>query len=147
MLASAVADEAVIRELRDRIDLLKAERAWLKDLLRSPGFLPAIFPLTASEERFFKALLRRKQCAKSDLLPLIYTNARNPRDIPKEKIMDVILLKVRRKLEPLGIEIESSKSGGILSISSEMRARVFAIIESERQREADEAAELMGRAA
>lgn len=117
------------RRLRAEIERLDEENRWLRDLLAPPGFLPAIFPLTATEERAFKALLSREQWTRESLLASIYLDA-NESDIPDIKIIDVMICKIRKKLKHLGIEIETFWGKGY-RISPEMRARVTKIIADE----------------
>lgn len=126
--------------LREQIWFLEAERQWLRDLLKPPNFLPAIFPLTAKEERLFTALLSRERWARADLVRFLYSGA-SEGDEPPSKVIDVAVHHIRRKITPLGIEIETINKFGY-RITSEMKKRVEAIRVSEQMRENVESAAL-----
>jgi two-component system cell cycle response regulator CtrA len=119
----------VERRLREENEHLREEVRYLRDLLTPPGFLPAMFPLTATEERAFKALLSREQWSKEALLASIYYDSQEC-DIPEIKIIDVIICKLRKKIKHLGIEIETFWNKGY-RIAPHMKAKVALILEKE----------------
>ncbi|OCC05155.1 hypothetical protein BA190_09580 [Labrys sp. WJW] len=119
-----------LARLREENDRLKAEVDYLKSALVPPGWLPARFRLTALEERLFKALLSREQATKEQLLTAAYSHVFSADEIPHVKIIDVLICKVRRKLTPFGVEINTIWGKGY-SIPADMRQKVADIIKSE----------------
>ncbi|MBN9457375.1 MAG: winged helix-turn-helix domain-containing protein [Bosea sp.] len=121
------------RRLREEIDQLREESRWLRELLRPPEFLPAVFRFTALEERAFKALLNRDQWPRESLHNVTY-DEHNDRDLPDIKVIDVMICKMRKKLKPLGVEIETLYGQGY-RISSEHKQRVRDVIAAEYAKE------------
>lgn len=113
---------------------LAAENRRLRDMLAPPGFLPTVFKLTDQEERAFKALLSRDQWTRESLLASMYLDA-NERDIPDIRNTDSVVCKLRRKLEPFGIAIETYYGQGF-RISPGMRARAALLIDREHEKDA-----------
>jgi DNA-binding response OmpR family regulator len=95
--------EVVEREndtLRERVAQLEAA------LVEAGGFLvPVEWRLTPSEARVFCALLSRPLLTKDALMAALYHNL--GRDEADQKIVDVFICKLRKKLKPFGIAIET----------------------------------------
>lgn len=97
-----------------RLEAMEAEnerlqdRVWvLEDCLGASivALAPIEWRLTLSEARIFGALYQRASCTKAQLLA---TNCEpGVEDEPEIKIVDVFVCKLRKKLKPYGIEIET----------------------------------------
>lgn len=123
----------VERRLREEVALLQEEVRWLKDLLAPPGFLPAVFKLSAHEERTLKALLSRKEWTREALYESIYLYSNEP-NIPDMRMIDTVICKLRRKIKPWGIEIETLYGQGF-RIAPAMRAYAAKIIDEEHEKD------------
>jgi two-component system cell cycle response regulator CtrA len=112
-------------ELRLERDRLRLERDRLRDLLAPPGYLPASLGLTPTEERAFKALVAHKEWEKEAFLTAVYLDTPED-DMPDIKMVDVLICKLRKKLEPFGLEIETLwKKGFRLSPPMRMKAALL----------------------
>ena len=88
--------EAENLSLKDRI-------AVLEDALGFSIVTPFEWRLTRTEMSLFGLLYRRKGCVSRDAaMTVLYGDRATP---PSDKIVDIFILKIRRKLGPFGIEI------------------------------------------
>lgn len=88
--------QAVVDRLECRIEILEAAMGM--------GFLPPIeWGLTSSEARVFGALLERELVTIDVAMAVLYRD--NAAEEAEEKILDVFICKIRKKLKPFGIEI------------------------------------------
>lgn len=90
-------------------DNLRAEVASLREQLITAGEEPAApiplaWGLTTTEARVLEPLLRREAVARDTLMNLMYGHCADP---PAEKIIDVWMCKIRKKIAPLGATIQS----------------------------------------
>ena len=94
------------------LEAREAEIAELKDALRREGLrtFPGAWRLTPAEGIVFSLLLTRETCTKAEMLRA-YTSAKRERDptyiAPEPKIVDVFVCKLRKKIAPLGLTIET----------------------------------------
>lgn len=114
-------DKARIAELQATIERLQEENAALVEQLVELKPPPVDYRLTASEARIVACLARRPMASKSQLMLALYAGRVN--DEPDIKIVDVLICKVRKKLEPLGISIKTRWGQGYF-FDEETRARV-----------------------
>ncbi|WP_311276144.1 helix-turn-helix domain-containing protein [Methylobacterium sp. WCS2018Hpa-22] len=97
---------AEIRRLRDRLDLLEEENRQLRENAKLTFQAPAEWRLTNKENAFFAALHQ----ARGQVLPLerilvaVYGNEVDVSD----RIVSVMVLKLRRKLQPFGVDIRTA---------------------------------------
>jgi len=87
--------------LRERVTQLEHEIG-----LSSERF-PVFFDLTRNEAIIFGVLLNNVAPRKSAFMTALFSD-RNENDSPDEKIIDVWLCKMRKKLAPFGIEIKTA---------------------------------------
>lgn len=87
-------------ELRERVRQLEA--ALLAD---QEWRAPRIFNLTRTEERILAGLVARGTVSKSRLMLVLYDGRAG--DAPQPKIFDVLICKLRKKLRPYDITIET----------------------------------------
>jgi two-component system cell cycle response regulator CtrA len=113
--------------LRRQVADARAENQRLRDELAPPGYVPAVFGLTPTDERAFKALLSRDQWTKEALLASIYLEHAE-QDIPDIKIIDVSICKLRAKLKPFGLDIETFWGRGY-RMTPATRARATILID------------------
>lgn len=95
---------AVIRSLRDRIDLLEEENRQLREAAEALISFPRSWRLTEKEARFVSALMRSKTGAMSKEALMTALYGLEP-DV-EEKIIDVWACKLRKKLKTLGVAVE-----------------------------------------
>lgn len=115
-----------IARLRERVEYLEAENHQLKLALREE--VPPIpgIELTASERTVLGALLARDPASKDAVYNALYFDRID--DPPAEKITDVLVCKLRKKLTRKGIEVETVWGTG-WRLTPEMKARVRALID------------------
>jgi DNA-binding response OmpR family regulator len=107
-------------------DRLRLEVSRLRDLLAPPGYLPASLGLSPTEERAFKALVAHKEWTKEAFLMSVYLDTPED-DMPDIKMVDVLICKLRKKIEPLGLEIETLWKKGF-RMSPAMRTRAAILV-------------------
>lgn len=104
LTAEVLAQQCAVLEqenalLRETIDMLKLS-------LADPTKVPACLGLTPTEATVFACLATRPDLATKDqIMTALY--AERPGEVPETKITDVFISKVRRKVEPFGIVIET----------------------------------------
>ncbi|WP_020179671.1 winged helix-turn-helix domain-containing protein [Methylopila sp. M107] len=106
--------EAENDELRERI-------AQLQELLGFHETTPIEWRLTPSEAAVVGFLLKRPMASKDEILSALYSL--RPDDPPAVKIVDVFVCKIRKKIKPFGVEIETVWGQGY-RICSETRERL-----------------------
>lgn len=114
--------EARAKELQKQVDELELRLEDLESALTRHG-CPFIAGLTATEERFAQ-LIREKSpgvVSKQSALDLMYA-FRADGEQPEIKIIDVFVCKIRPKLEPLGILIETAWARGYFMNAASARA-------------------------
>lgn len=97
-----------IKRLEERIRDLEAA---LAQLTNAPK-VPLVLKLTPCETRALEVLLRRHSASKEQLLAEMYAHRYHGDDLPEIKIVDVFICKLRRKLAPHGIKIETRWGAG-----------------------------------
>lgn len=102
-------------ELREQVRQLLA-------LLRGTAPMPIQFGLTGKEAALLGALMQGTVVSKESCINFIYQG----RDEPELKIIDVFVCKVRKKLKPFGISVETAWGRGYM-LSPEAKARVRAM--------------------
>lgn len=103
-------------ELRDRV-------AQLEDMLGVTFDSPAFLELSSSEGTIFGLLLAREAVTKSLVMDAIYGD-RPDSDLAEEKIVDVWVCKLRAKLEPWKLEIETNWGQGyFMTVAMKKAAR------------------------
>jgi hypothetical protein len=86
-------------------ETLREENRQLKQALLGAAEPPPYFGLTGSEAKMFNVLLHnRAPRPEAFMTALFSTDADEP---PDEKILDVWICKMRKKLKPFGIEIKT----------------------------------------
>ena len=101
-------------DLRERIAFLEAA------LFRTEEPLPFEWGLTASEARVFGVLANRDLATRDVMMAALYRQ--DGRDEAAEKIVDVYVFKLRKKLAPFGIRIRTHWGTG-WSLDPESRKR------------------------
>jgi two-component system cell cycle response regulator CtrA len=93
----------------------------LERALRVPLITPKAWRLTPTEERVFEVLMTRPVATRRAIMAALYSNVL--REEPDEKILDVWVSKIRRKLREVAIHIETHPGVG-WSIAPEIKSRV-----------------------
>lgn len=107
------AENAVLRERVEQLERLLADHY-------AP---PVEWRLTQHEARVFGVLRARELATKDAILAGLYGHLAG--DAPEAKIVDVFICKLRKKLQPFGIVIETIWGQGY-RLAAESRARVAA---------------------
>jgi two-component system cell cycle response regulator CtrA len=111
--------EAENLALRDRVAMLE------RDLMGTVS-LPPVLGLTRQEERIFLVLLHRDVCSKEQLMIGAYDQLHEG-DLPHIKIIDVFICKLRKKLKPHGIAIDTHWGRGF-SLPPDAKRRANEVI-------------------
>lgn len=126
----AVKSDAVEEEneiLRERVYYLE------RMLLGDGEVMPPEFKLTSKEGQLLNALLARDILTKEQIMTALYSD--RPNEIPEQKIVDVFVCKMRPKLEPFGITIETVWGHGY-SLTPESKTELRGLIEARKARAA-----------
>ncbi|WP_238121991.1 MULTISPECIES: helix-turn-helix domain-containing protein [unclassified Xanthobacter] len=107
-MAASLLDE--IRNLRADNDALRAEVAYLRELLSPPLRTPPAWGLARQEEIVTLALILRPLISRDALIAAIYTT--HGKDEPAEKTIDVLIWKTRRKLAAQGAHVGNQPGRG-----------------------------------
>lgn len=117
--ARIAALEAENERLRDRVEFLERNFG-VTDFLA-----PVEWRLTASETRVFGHLLARDLATKDSLMAALYCAGAD--DEPDIKIVDVFVCKLRKKIKPFGLEIDTLWGQGY-RLSAAMKAHAKSLL-------------------
>lgn len=106
---------------------LKEKILYLEEMIAGKEMMPREFRLTAKQEQVVFALYNRDVLTKENILQALYSD--RPNDVPEIKIVDVFVCKIRPKLEPYGIKIDTVWGRGYL-MPSESKAELRGMIEA-----------------
>lgn len=101
--------------LRERVAALEAI---LMDCYRPP----IEWRLTGQEARVFGVMVNRDLATKDAIMAALYADKVSEDEIAEPKIVDVFVCKIRRKLKPFGVNIETIWGQGY-SLDAETRSR------------------------
>lgn len=117
----------------DRVQVLEAEndalreRIWqLEELMGYHWSAPTEFHLTGKEEAILGCLMAKPLATKEMLYHTLYALHEEP---PEQKIIDVFICKLRPKLRPWKIEIETVWGRGY-SLNTDAKQRIRAMVEA-----------------
>lgn len=113
---------ARIEALEAENDRLRARVEQLEGVAGLTFVAPRGWGLTTKEERLLEVLLSRDALSKDSLMAALYCD-RHTDDLPELKIVDVFVCKLRKKLAPYGITIETLWGRGY-AIAEPMKAKV-----------------------
>lgn len=100
--------EAIVRQLTEDNQRLRDEIDYLKESMIPPGWMPPIeFQVTGQEGNILGMLLKHDICSKQMLHTAISLNKYSMDDETDIKIVDVMICKLRKKLEPFEFKIET----------------------------------------
>lgn len=109
-----------VRRLEDEVATLRERVAALGQLLHG-GFVPPLeWDLTVAEAGIIGVLMTRAIASKEAIMVLLYGDRANSADT---KICDIFVCKIRRKLAPYGITIETAWGRGWW-LAPETKARI-----------------------
>ncbi|GHB33756.1 hypothetical protein GCM10007094_23260 [Pseudovibrio japonicus] len=98
-------DSDLINHLRDQNEVLQARIEELEEALVGTFLLPVEWCLTKHEERLMALLINRESITKIGAMAVLYDDL--GKDRPEEKIIDVLVCKIRAKLKPFDITIKT----------------------------------------
>ena len=112
--------DAYIAKLEEENDELRERVRMLQDQLGMAFEAPPQFLLTRAETVIFGLLLKNSLVRKEMAMSAIYAHL--PDEEPEIKIVDVWVCKMRRKLRPYGIEIQTQWGQGYFISAEGKRA-------------------------
>lgn len=124
-------DAALIERQQDEIETLRERVRQLEERLAPQFAVPVEWALTGKEALMFAALVARGEASKQALMDALYSDKPDG-DEPEIKIVDVFICKLRKKLRPYGIEIQTIWGRGY-ALPDEVRARFRQISNPEAQ--------------
>ena len=92
----------LVQRLQDENDMLRDR---IKELEASANLMPIEFQLTSKEESVLNLLAARSKCSRQQIMSHLYTVGVD--DEPEIKIVDVFICKLRKKIKPLGVVIDT----------------------------------------
>ena len=112
-------DDRVIA-LEMRVEWLEGRIQILEDALIGSDLPPVEWRLTPAEARTFGCLMQRDLATKEQLLAASVTDLVD--DVREIKIVDVFVCKMRKKLAPFGVEIQTRWGEGYFIDAATKRA-------------------------
>lgn len=101
-------DVAMLLEVVEREnDVLRERVTQLEALLMDCVRPPLEWGLTTLEAQCFGVLVNRTVATKDAIMAALYSNRPSAGDVPDIKIVDVFVCKMRKKLRPFGVEIQT----------------------------------------
>lgn len=97
--------ERLLDVLRAENDVLRERIACLEEQLVATKQLPMEWRLTVQEARVFGVLVNRELATKEAIMSGLYID--RGVDEAEQKIVDVFICKIRKKLKPFGVRIET----------------------------------------
>lgn len=105
-------------------DVLRERIAILEEQLGARLPAPVCFGLSGSEARVFGHLYTREMATKNSIMAILYQSM--GRDEAEPKIVDVFVCKLRKKLKPFGVAIETVWGNGYaMPAAAKARAKTF----------------------
>ena len=100
-------DDDLIAAQQEEIEMLREKVRMLEDALASRGVpIPVEWRLTTSEAVVFAHLTTRDMATKQSIMTAMYSG-RPDADEPEIKIVDVFVCKMRKKLKPFDVVIDT----------------------------------------
>lgn len=114
--------DSLVAALEAENDVLRGRVAELEEALGMRMEVPVEFGLSPSEARLFGFLLKVERANKARLMSALYFQRIDAE--PEIKIIDVYVCKLRKKLQPYGIEVSTLWGQGYyLTPAAKARAR------------------------
>ena len=121
--ARLAAQAAVIARLEDRCEALEAALGF--------GFLtPLEWGLTGQQMRLFGCLMARELMTQAAGMAALYADRHGAEGVPDPKIIDVQVCKMRSRLRPFGIAIQTRWGQGHF-LTADTKAQVRALMVTE----------------
>lgn len=114
--------ERLLQSLRDENARLREQLAAMRAALSECPPLPEEWGLTPSQARVFSVLVRRPTPSRAAIMTALYSDRSEADVVVDLKMVDIFILKIRRKLRPFGIEIRTLRGRGY-ALDAEIRAR------------------------
>jgi len=118
--------EARAKVLEAENETLREQNRQLKEEIGLAAQPPPMFGLTTQESIIFGVLISYRAPRKSTFMAALYSDGAYD-DEAEEKIVDVFICKIRKKLTPFGIEIKTNW-GESYEIPEESKARARELI-------------------
>lgn len=92
-------------QLREQNEILREQVRQLKDALTAEFRAPAEWHLTRSENTIMGVLVQLETASLNAIMTALYGT--RPGDVPNQEIVGVFICRMRRKLKPFGITIQT----------------------------------------
>lgn len=99
--------DELVQRLEAENDELRARVHVLEEMVGMRLHVPLVFGLTAQEAALFGLLLKREIVTREAAMVVLYGARAGGEGDVQVKIVDVFLCKIRKKLKPFGIAIET----------------------------------------
>ncbi len=99
-----------VQSLIDENEILRERIKQLEACIISDEPVPAEFNLTKTEKNILRVLIRCNLANRDKIFAALYAERYD--DPPDDKLADVFICKIRRKLKPFGIEIKTTWGEG-----------------------------------
>lgn len=93
------------KDLQERIDYLEEEVAYLKSMIWEDVVIPSEWKLTSYEVTVVAVLVNQTVATRSACMTALYYD--KPEDEPYEKIIDILIHRIRKKISPFGWKIKT----------------------------------------
>lgn len=113
--------------LRERIADLEEQSASLKQLVAGAEIWWKVFPFTGNEAKVFSCLMRRELASCNQILDWMYLE--RPNEESGKDMVRVMILKVRNKLKPFGIDVRTVWGQGY-AIDPANKSKINALLTS-----------------
>ena len=118
--------DALVERLEVENEALRDRVRVLEDMLVDHVALPIEWALSRQESLLFAGLVHRGLLTKDGAMAVVYGGLGRERDV-NPKIIDVFICKIRKKLKPHGVRIETLWGRG-WQLAAEDRARFRAML-------------------
>lgn len=100
-------EDTLIQQMKEEIATLRECNRQLEKALAETGVAPAPLEwrLTASEARVFAVLVKSDLVTKDKIFAALYSQRHD--DSPEPKIIDIFVCKLRAKVKPFGVVIDT----------------------------------------
>lgn len=101
-------DTATLRSQSERIEILEAENTFLRKRAEPESLVPPGYRgLTMSEAAILSVLLLHERASMEALLAACPNKRTDHTEMPDPKMIDVYICRIRKKIAPLGLEIQN----------------------------------------
>jgi two-component system cell cycle response regulator CtrA len=117
-----------VAALETENDVLRERVSVLEEIIGLKMRVPLVFPFTAQEAKLFGFLMKRDLVTKENAMFVLYGTRAGGEEV-EIKIIDVFVCRIRAKLKPFGIPIQTKWGQGYY-LNADAKAKVEALIKA-----------------